>query len=1483
MSRETSPGSVNAEDEVAALIETLRQTGERLEELTGGEVDSVADPEGRTFLLRGVHQQLRDAEAAEQAAILNALPTHIALLDGHGQILSVNEAWRQFARANKLLSPESAKGDNYLDVCDRAQGPNSSEAREAATGLRAVLSGTTKSYSLEYPCHSPTEQRWFLMTITPLADDRLNGAVVMHLNITERKRIEASLRDSEQRFAGAFEYAPNGVALVSPDGRWLKVNRALCDLLGYSAIELLNHTFQDITYPEDLGPDLENVRRLLAGEIHTYEMEKRYIHARGHLVTAMLNVSLVRDDKDKPRYFISQIQDITQRKQTEIRINYLSRVYAMLSNINALMVRAHSRDELYREMCRIAVEDGGFRMSLIGIVDRNTQKIVPVASGGKDDELLTAIKDRLSSTEGAATTMVAMAIREKKNVVSNDSLKDPRVVFSPQYAASGIRSMAIFPLMVADEAVGVLALYASEVEFFHKEEVNLLTGLANDIAFALTSIGNEEKISRLSRIQAVMSGINAVIVRVRDVQGLFDDACRVAVEQGNFGTAWIGLLDAATQKSVQVAWAGRNLHPPGVQIQIDAVTGRGVASRAIREKRLVVDNDIASSSSAGGARRPMALAAGFRSMVALPFIVGGAVVGHLSLYTKEPNFFNDDELKLLSDMAGNIAFALEHIDRQQKLEKVSQIVESSRDAIASSATDGTILTWNAGAEKMFGYTSEEVVGQKVGLLVPDELRQDTQLRRQRYLSSGNFDAYESERLTKDQRRVSVSVNYSVIKDRTNKIIGVATIYRDITERKQAETALLQLNEALEDKVEARTVDLRRARQDAEQANQAKSSFLAAMSHEIRTPMNGVIGMIDVLQQSSLKGDQMEMVDLIRESAFSLLGIINDILDFSKIEAGKLELEREVIEVADVVEGVCGLLNGMADKKDVALIVYIDPAIPAQVLGDALRLRQVLVNFVNNAIKFSSGQSRAGRVSVRALLIEKNAEQVTVEFRVADNGVGMDGETQARLFTAFTQADVSTTRRFGGTGLGLAIASNLVQLMGGEITVQSAPDQGATFRVRLPFVSTPAGTIVIEATSDVAGLCCVVVGAAGLADDLADYLKHAHADVERAPDLASARAQGADRGGLSVWVVDAVDEPQSLERIRAAAHAKASQDVRFVVVLIERGKRRRPRAMAPDMITVDGNALNRRTFLRAVAAAAGRASLEMGPEKRAFVKPALIAPSREDALRQGRLILIAEDNETNQKVIVRQLALLGYAADIAADGREALEYWHSGDYAMLLTDLHMPKMDGYELTQAIRAEEKAGKRIPIVALTANALKGEAEHCRAVGMDDYQSKPSPLVELRAVVEKWLPVALPGTNVLALPVPSKSAASQVTAIMPAASVAPVDVKVLKALVGDDADLIREFLQDFRSSAARITLELRAACATGQTKLAADGAHKLKSSARAVGAFDLGDLCAAIEEVGRTGNGYALNALLPLLEAEMAVVDGYLDIYANTPIEAV
>ncbi|MEY2411080.1 MAG: hypothetical protein QOF48_3750 [Verrucomicrobiota bacterium] len=438
--------------EIPALIETLLASEQRLEELTGGEVDTVAGHDGRTFLLRRAQEQLRFSEAASQAAILDALPAHIALVDPQGIIISVNESWRRFAHANVWHGAGHGIGLNYLDVCERANGDFSSEAVQVAAGIRAVLDGREKCFSIEYPCHSPTELRWFLLKVTPLADDRRNGAVVMHINITERKiaedtlrdseaslsaaqrighfgswelelfgakndngpllrwsdemfriagfepgavetsnefffrivhpddresireavaialrerqpysivhrlirpngeerviqemgqvffeeetgqplkivgtahditaqrKAEEALRDSEERFVGAFEHAPIGVALVSIDGRWLKTNQAIRDLFGYSEEELQTRTIVDLTHPEDIERSWQNVGRALAGDIGSFQIEKRYIHKRGNVISALLNISLIRDAEGQPLHFVTQIQDITERKQAE--------------------------------------------------------------------------------------------------------------------------------------------------------------------------------------------------------------------------------------------------------------------------------------------------------------------------------------------------------------------------------------------------------------------------------------------------------------------------------------------------------------------------------------------------------------------------------------------------------------------------------------------------------------------------------------------------------------------------------------------------------------------------------------------------------------------------------------------------------------------------------------------------------------------------------------------------------------------------------------------------------------------------------------------------------------------------------------------------------------------------------------------------------------------------------------------------------------
>jgi signal transduction histidine kinase/CheY-like chemotaxis protein/HPt (histidine-containing phosphotransfer) domain-containing protein len=661
---------------------------------------------------------------------------------------------------------------------------------------------------------------------------------------------------------------------------------------------------------------------------------------------------------------------------------------------------------------------------------------------------------------------------------------------------------------------------------------------------------------------------------------------------------------------------------------------------------------------------------------------------------------------------------------------------------------------------------------------------------------------------------------------------------------------------------ARALD--EAEKAAQRASRAKSEFLASMSHEIRTPMNGVIGMLELLQQSSLGGTQLDMVKLTRESADALLTIIDDILDFSKIEAGRLELERERFSVADVIEKTCGLLNRLAERKGIVLAVFCDPGIPAVLLGDATRLRQVLINLIGNAIKFSSGLSHAGHVSVHATLDGQGPGEAMLEFRVADNGIGMNEATVARVFSSFTQADASTTRRYGGTGLGLAISKQLVELMGGRIRVDSRPNEGSTFLVCLPFAMVPQAAEDEPPASSLVALPCLVIGGQeGIGDDLASYLSADGAAVDRALDRpAIDRWTQAQPAGCAVWVMEVTDELPVLQELREATRVRQDLSVRVVLVVTARGQSN-PVAHADGFVIVDGNALARRTLVNAVSMAAGRGSLEQQqaviPVRRTRTPP----PTREDAIRQRRLLLVAEDNEINQRVISEQLALLGYAVDVAANGREALSKWRTGAHALLFADLHMPEMDGYALALEIRLAEAGRAHVPIIALTANALQGEAERCRSVGMDDYLTKPAPLAALAATLERWLPDVESDRPAVssAVPVPSHPPGIE-------AGSQAVDLRVLEALVGNDPELIREFAQDFKASATRLAAELVVACRAPHPAEAAAIAHKLKSSARSMGALGLGEVCASIENAGHAGDTQGLRTLVRSFESEMAVV---------------
>ncbi len=785
---------------------------------------------------------------------------------------------------------------------------------------------------------------------------------------------------------------------------------------------------------------------------------------------------------------------------------------------------------------------------------------------------------------------------------------------------------------------------------------------------------------------------------------------------------------------------------------------------------------------------------------------------------------------------------------RQAEEKYRAIYENSVEGIFQTTRDGHFLSANPALARIYGYDSpEEVVAALTDIehqLYVDPARRDEFSRQMR--EQGAVSGFESQIHRKDRSIIWISESARTVNDANGNFRYYEGIVEDITVRKQAE------------------LEREKAREAALESARTKAQFLANMSHEIRTPMNAITGMTGLLVDTRLTREQREYVDTIRNSTESLLSIINDILDFSKVEAGKLTLEIIDFDLREAVETSVEMLAERAHKKNIDLACAVAPDVPTHLRGDPVRLRQVLTNLVSNAVKFTE----KGEVLVRVSRVRKEIGRVILRFEVKDTGIGISKEAMARIFQEFTQADGSTTRKYGGTGLGLTISKQLVSLMDGEIGVESTPGEGSTFHVILPLEFQPSDDeqampsvppvlnglrlLLANHTASLHAILHQQFETWGIQDDHASSSEEALGLIQRAVDagepypliIIDVDLPGAD--GLSLAQTIKSDSKLAAVRIvmlTTLLNRLSTQTMKatgIAACLVKPVRQSRLMECLVDVMSASG-------------------ALNVSPADSSLETP--ISTARESNVR----ILLAEDNPVNQRVALKQLKKLGFSADSVSNGNEVLSALQKVPYDIIIMDCQMPEMDGYEVTRRIRQSGSDSyihlRSAPyIIALTANAMRGDRERCLSLGMNDYLTKPLHLRDLESVLQRALLRIQPASATAVPTAPEK----------PLPDV--LDHTVINGLKElrepGQPDPLRELVElFFRDAEPRLKLMQEAAAAKDMPKLAA-AAHTLKGSASNLGAKRLSALCAALEKQGKAGDATAATAILPDAVAEYGAV---------------
>jgi PAS domain S-box-containing protein len=1348
---------------------------------------------------------------------------------------------------------------------------------------------------LEQTCKNGTTV-WTDVTTSGLynAANDFIGILGITRDISERRQAEASLRLQ----GVALEAAANAIVITNREGLIQWANAAFTTFTGYTAAEAAGK------HPGDLLKSGKHDRTffkamwdtILAGAVWHGEITNK--RKDGTLYTEDMTITPLLNDQHETTHFVAVKQDITQRKQSELELFRLNRSLKMLSACDEALVRADNETDLLKVICEIAIKIGGYHMAWVGYAqDDENRSVKPMAHAGEEEGYLSIMKVTWSESDPSGKGPVGRAIRSGKVSASDDITLDSAAL-DPAAAhlvdtikERGYRGVISLPLREGDQTFGALTLYSTETFHHTEKDLEPLQKMADGLAFGIGNI--RAQIERKQMQQAVLKMAQSVPSGAEGAlgQGFFDMTVTSLIQALGADVAMLGRFpEQDTSKVATLAFFAGDQKLENITFPLSGTPCEFV----VIGETYLFERDI----QAIFPQDQMLVDFGLQACAGVPLLDSkGQQLGLIAVNFKtriENPALVDSTLRIF---AARAAGELERLDTDFRIREQAALLDKAHDAILVRSLDNRILFWNKGAERLYGWTSEEMVDRQAVALFFDDLSifQEAQAL---LLTEGEWSGNILQR-RKDGNVLSIEAHWTLVRDDQGQPRSVFAINTDITERVQVEQSLKQYtvrlealreidaallgarstaeltqgaltrlrhivpferasvvlfdeshtegtllavdqdrpwlplagevrpigdfhdldellaapflnlpdlhevqrcsmedlmfsqglrnlvyipmesegkllgfmalcatkpgvltpqhveialdmtdqlvvaiqhtrmreeleasNVVLEARVDKRTADLRstlatmqvleaelRQREaEAQSANLAKSTFLASMSHELRTPLIGITGMLEILTQSELDPEQRQVVDVIQGSSESLLQIIGDILDFSKIEANKLELSPQTFSARTLLESIAQTFRSAISFKGMNFILEVDPKVALAHVADFLRIRQILNNFLSNAVKFTE----KGSITLRLRSLGYVDGRESLAFDVEDTGIGISPANLAKLFVPFTQAEASTTRRFGGTGLGLTISRRLADLLGGSLNMQSTLGKGTTITMAL--------------------------------------------------DLA-------------------VGSEQDIVNNKVA------------------------------------NAVN--------------------------VLPTRPTPSIEAAEREHGLILLAEDHPTNRTVLTKQVNRSGYALETAVDGKEAFEKWQSGRYALLLTDLHMPRLDGYQLTKAVRDWERVHglPRTPILALTANALGGEAERCLDLGMDDFMIKPVTIPLLASKLHQWMPHVKFETQ----EEPEKSSLPEMTATAASApsaleEFAGVDSKTLLNLCGGNAEAAQGILEDFIATTQADLLVLRDGLQKNDLPSVARQAHRIKGSAAMIGADSLSDRAKNMEAYAKT-----------------------------------